>query len=352
MRIRQLVLHNFRDFGEVTAVSFVDPRTDHVRPVTAIAGPNEAAKATVLEAIDALLSYAVDPRHPKPLIHEAMAGGLVRLELELTASDLEHLYQQPIPPDAPRSRVLKIEVGRQGVAPQVPVREWSTLLACLAPRGSDDAPFTNAGALSSLLLSAVSRMRRGGDLHGGLLYFPGLDDGDGQPGTAPATGFTWATAPDARPVAAADTRAWIVRTSVDELRSLDAAADGGRRAGGHDGWQAGDPADAGSDFGGVSGAATGTGGGAGDVGAAGDAPEAAIWETQALPIFGVLRERQRPGAVIAIDQPAIPRSPERQRRVINRLRRVAEDLDAQVILAVRSDDVLQAFAEDERVVLG
>lgn len=299
MRIRDLLLHDFRHFQGARRISFVDAATGAVRPVTALVGPDEAAKATVLEAIEALLSYAVEPHRPRPLIDEAMQGGLLRLELELTRSDLALLFPDASLAERHAGRVLRIEVGRRGVAPLLPVQEWSRFLACLASPDTREPLFTNAGALSSLLLTAVARMQRGADLHGGLLYFPAVSDA-----AAPAT-------------AGQRERSWIDQP----LAALSGPA--GEAAA----WPA------------IEGAA----------GACMDL--AASEDTQALPIFGALAARRRPGAVIAVDDPALATQAMRRGRTVERLRRLAQDWDAQLIVAVRSDEFLDAFAPEERVVL-
>jgi hypothetical protein len=340
MRIRELVLHNLRSFRQETHISFVDPRTSRVRPVTAIAGRDEAAKATVLEAIEALLSYAIDPRHPKAMIGEAMADGLIRMELELSPDDLEQFYQQALPPESLTTRVLRIEVGRQGIAPLLPVQEWSRFLACLAPDHAADETFTNAGALSSQLLTAVARMHRGALLHGGLLYFPG------QPPAARSMDGAAAVATGADPRAAEHT--WIVRAPVKATPDAGEVWPGAAHPAAHPamatatvgpGWSASPlgPTSLSHDPAPIPGGVA--------------AVEPMIEDTQAIPLFGVLRERQRPGAVIAIEAPAIPPQPARQRRTIDRLRRLAHEWDAQLILTVHSDEILDAFPDAERVFL-
>jgi len=335
MRIRELVLHHLRTFRTETRISFLDPSTRAVRPVTALAGRDETAKATVLEAIEALLSYAVDPRHPKPLIHEAMAGGLVRMELELTHADLEQFYRQPLPPGSAEPRVLRIEVGRQGVAPLLPMQEWSRFLACLAPSRAADEPFTNAGALSSLLYTAVSRMHRGADLRGGLLYFPGPRAAGVDAAAPAAPSFTFAargTQPGAASATDGADNAWIVRAPQDgDNRAVEAQAVAAQH---NTTWVAAPfavPVDRDA--------------------AAPASSEPVSEDTAAMPIFGVLREQQRPGAVIAIEAPAIPPQPARQRRAIARLRRLAHEWDAQLIFSVHDASVLDAFPESERIAL-
>lgn len=320
MRIRELVLHNLRSFHQETHISFVDPRTNKVRPVTAIAGRDEAGKATVLEAIEGLLSYAVDPRHPKSLLHEAMTEGLLRMELELSPDDLEQFYQQALPAGSLSTRVLRIEVGRRGVAPLLPVQEWSRFLACLAPRHAADEPFTNAGALSSQLLTAVARMHRGALLHGGLLYFPGQ-----LPIQEPSLA---STRDGMSPDRVGMSRGHDGMTAMTSLSGQ--PAQGGAQGTADHAWIVRDP----------EAAATWS-----------QVPQPIFEDTQAIPLFGALRERQRPGAVIAIEAPAIPPQPARQRRTIDRLRRLAHEWDAQLILTVHSDEILDAFPDSERVFL-
>ena len=93
MRIREICFQDFRSFRGRQVVSFVDPTTGDVRPVSVIVGSDDAAKRTVLEAIDALLSYAIDPRHPRPLVEEAHDAGWIQMGLELTPADLEQFHR-------------------------------------------------------------------------------------------------------------------------------------------------------------------------------------------------------------------------------------------------------------------
>jgi AAA15 family ATPase/GTPase len=47
MRIREIYFHNVRAFRGAHRISFVDPLTDAVRPVTVIAGTNGTGKTTI-----------------------------------------------------------------------------------------------------------------------------------------------------------------------------------------------------------------------------------------------------------------------------------------------------------------
>ncbi|MCB0215115.1 MAG: hypothetical protein KDH92_00660 [Chloroflexi bacterium] len=287
MRIREICFQDFRSFRGRQVVSFVDPTTGDVRPVSVIVGSDDAAKRTVLEAIDALLSYAIDPRHPRPLVEEAHDAGWIQMGLELTPADLEQFHRMAgALAERPRTRVLRIEVGRRGVAPLSPVQEWSTLLSCLAPGAGEGEYFTNAGALSSQLYTAVARMRRGADLHGGLLYFPGARH-------HALTG----TDPDEVE------RDWIVRATV----AAEAAA----------------------------------------------ALEHSGTSLAGLRLLHEPALAARPGAVIAIEDPAIFELPDRDAEApaLERLREIVREWDAQLIVAAHSAAVLPAFREEERIVL-
>lgn len=298
MRIREILFQDFRCFRGRHQVSFVDPSTGGVRPVSILVGSDGLARQTVLEAIEALLSYAADPRRPRPLVEEALGAGWMQMAIELTPADLEQFYLPALPPaQEARTRVLRIEVGRRGVVPLMPVQEWSTLLACLSPREQGESFFTNAGALSSQLFTAVSRMQRGADLHGGLLYFPGPRPEAGPAGCESAD-------PDAIE------RTWIVRAraaaealALREYREL-----GGSRH------------------------------------------EMAL-ATAGLALLEPERIMPRPGAVIAIEDPAILAGSSMPRIGMEGLRELVQRWDAQLIVAADSDQLPPAFREEERISL-
>jgi predicted ATPase len=86
MRIREITFHNFRSFRGEKRISFVDPLTDSVRPMTVIAGTNGAGKSTVLDTSWALLRLIVGLE--EPIIFEALRAGLVSTLLELSPPDL------------------------------------------------------------------------------------------------------------------------------------------------------------------------------------------------------------------------------------------------------------------------
>lgn len=174
MRILELELQDLRDFRGRHRLCFVEADGRAARPVCALLSADARRRATALEAIEASIAYAVDPHHPRSLVKEAFEGGWLQLSLELSEADLQPVVD-PLPPLAREAPgVLRIELGRQGMVPLLPVQQWNTLLAHLAPATDEGGRFTNAGALSSQLYTSVARMHRGAALHGGLLYFPGL----------------------------------------------------------------------------------------------------------------------------------------------------------------------------------
>ena len=70
MRIRELFFHDFRSFRGPHPISFVDPLTDTVRPISVLAGTNGSGKTTILDSVEALLDFALDPDRPPDLVRE------------------------------------------------------------------------------------------------------------------------------------------------------------------------------------------------------------------------------------------------------------------------------------------
>lgn len=109
MRIREIVFNNFRSFRGERRISFVDPDTNMVRPVTVLAGSNGSSKTTVLEAIEALLEYFHPPFKSNDLVDEVLESGFIHLALEVTAKDLGDTDNS--------TQILHIAVGRRDLAP-------------------------------------------------------------------------------------------------------------------------------------------------------------------------------------------------------------------------------------------
>jgi energy-coupling factor transporter ATP-binding protein EcfA2 len=349
MRIRELLFRNFRSFRGERRISFVDPLTDAVRPVSVIAGTNGTGKTTIFQAIEALLAYVLEPENPRDLVREAWETGLVCLSLELSPEDLPRSDTQPtLLADL---QVLHIVVGQRGLA-RFPEREWPNLFCRLVQREVSGRPFVRKSPLADRLRRSVSLMHQGkADLRGGLLYFPhdrrlGATRGgaiepppeerqwlfrfsasdrwqgsleqlwvwqnylDLEQGTLqrdnlkPFVETVHAVLGDGRPIAVRDGRVWVPATWSGD----------------------GEPAQVRLD-------------------------QLPSGEQQVLLLFGELARRRRRGAVIAIDEAENSLHPTLQRLVVHHLRRLAREWDTQLVLATHSLEVLRAVHESERVIL-
>ena len=170
MRIREIFFHDFRSFRGPHRISFVDELTDAVMPISVLAGTNGAGKTTILESIEALLAFALDPDQPRDLVREAMETGLIRMVVELDL--LPTNGQMTILPDS-SPRTLQIAVGRRDLAPGNPERAWPNLVCWLVQRGKQGPPLRRQSRLAKQLREQVSAMLQGeSSLEGGLLYFP------------------------------------------------------------------------------------------------------------------------------------------------------------------------------------
>ncbi len=81
MRIRELIFKDFRSFLGTHRISFVDPLTDTVRPVSILGGSNGMGKTTILDAIEALMGFVFSPGNPPNLVFEAQETGLICIAL-------------------------------------------------------------------------------------------------------------------------------------------------------------------------------------------------------------------------------------------------------------------------------
>lgn len=119
MRIREMLFHNFRSFRGEHRISFVDPATNAVRPLTVLAGSNGSGKTTVLEAIDALLTFLLDPLVKNDFLQEVQDSGLIALTLEISRNDTE---AAPFFPG--ETARLQVAVGQRSLAPNNLEQAW------------------------------------------------------------------------------------------------------------------------------------------------------------------------------------------------------------------------------------
>ena len=115
MRVREILIKNFRSFRGERRISFVDPVTDIVRPVTVLAGSNGSGKTTVLDIIDGLLTFLQDRNNPGDLVSEAKKTGLLAMELEISPCDLLEVDVDK----TSSPKIAYIVVGQRDLAPQL-----------------------------------------------------------------------------------------------------------------------------------------------------------------------------------------------------------------------------------------
>lgn len=165
MRIREIAFKDFRSFRGERRISFVDPLTDAVRPVTVLAGSNGCGKTTALDAIEAMLTLKIKTVRTD-MLKEARQTGLIRLTLELSPDDLPSSVRSKDLSDAlskGKSEIVTFSQGREDLDPDYVAGSVT------------DETFKLARKLPSLLtLSKSIRLMNNGEAswYGGILYFP------------------------------------------------------------------------------------------------------------------------------------------------------------------------------------
>jgi len=351
MRIREIYFHNVRAFRGEHRISFVDPLTDAVRPVTVIAGTNGTGKTTIFETIEALLQLVTVGMPDWNIIAEINQTGLVCLTLELSPEDWLGNANDP-------TQTLHVVVGRKDSMPGEFENIWFNRIYFTPDYPNAKAQYSNdAYHIRNNLDKALAQMERGGDpLHGGLIYFPqsrqlfpsSPNVGGIQPPPPHQVWISRITSPNAWPASLESL--WVWQNYLD----LEASAQGqtaahlksfvetvedilgeGRKISVKEGrvmvpvaWrQNGD-----------------------------GAPKVRLdqlpsGEQQCLLLFGELARRRRPGAVVLVDEPETSLHPTLQRLVVHQLRKFARDWDSQLILSTHSLEVLRAVHESQRIIL-
>jgi hypothetical protein len=349
MRIREIFFHDFRSFQGQRRISFVDPLTDAVRPMTVIAGTNGTGKTTVLDAIEALLMFLRDSESPNDLVVEAWETGLVCLALELYPEDLNLTPQHELFDSEP-APVLHIAVGRQEMGSGFLMRELPNFFGRFGWEGANQFLFSKAD-LFDILSKAVLPMRQDeADMHGGLLYFPhdrqlGTHRGGPIEPKPEERQWSFRYSPTDRWQGSLE-QLWVWQNYLDLeqgtrkrdnlkpfIATVEEVLGKGRTITIEEGralvpvfWD-------------------------GEKAVKVRLDQLPSGEQQCLLLFGELARRRRRGAVIAIDEPEISLHPTMQRLVVHQLRKFAREWDAQVILATHSLEVLRAAHNSERVIL-
>jgi hypothetical protein len=334
MRIREITFEDFRSFRGERRISFVDPVTDAVRPVTVLAGSNGCGKTTVLDAIEALLTLATFDATPD-IIGEAQKTGLVHLALEIFPAD--------IPPSLQSGDLFAR--GKSSTDPEIVT--FSVGRKDLVQQYEDESGFLKKSPphlpIVKVLPSVISFIEGGDvDLYGGVLYFPHNRRLVTTPGGViepPLEKPKWLFrfAPNDKWQGSLE-HLWVWQNYLDLeqgaqgrqhlepfVKSVETVLGRDRRITISKGrvrvpvaWeQDGERPQVGLD-------------------------QLPSGEQQVLLLFGELARRRRRGAVIMIDEVENSLHPTLQRLVMSNLHRLAREWDAQVIVATHSLEVIHS----------
>ena len=337
MRIREITFKDFRSFRGERRISFVDPVTDTVRPVTVLAGSNGCGKTTVLDTIEAMLALGPGTtQRDTGIIKEVKQTGLVRLVWELSPDDLL------LPPPSKdvsdtlrkeKSETVTFSIGRKDLDPDY--YAGGTL-------GKSVQLLVKLPVLSTLS-DSIHLMKSGeASWHGGILYFPHnrrLTVTSGGPIESPKETQEWQfrfTPRDKWQGSLEHLWVWqnyldLEQSAQDRqhlepfVKSVETVLGRDRRITISKGrvrvpvaWeQDGERPQVGLD-------------------------QLPSGEQQMLLLFGELARRRRQGAVIMIDEVENSLHPTLQRLVMSNLHRLAREWDAQVIVATHSLEVIHS----------
>lgn len=354
MRIREVYFRDFRSFRGERRISFVDPLTDAVRPVTVLAGSNGSGKTTIFDTIEALFAF-LHPSKPTDLLEEAWDSGLIAMTVEPSPQELGQIGEQPNSIE-PADRMV-IAVGKHDLLSTKLEKEWPNLFCRLLKRGSSVPSLERSSPLAEKMQRTIIRMERGiglgrAEMHGGLLYFPhdrrlsvtsrGVID---PPPEKRLWRFRFKPADQWQ---GSLEQLWVWQNYLDleqgtsgrqNLKPFVETVEGilgeRRRITIKEGRVLVPPS-------------WSTGQENGNLVRLDQLPSG---EQQMLLLFGELARQRRPGAVIAIDEVENSLHPALQRKAVHQLRQYAREWDSQLILATHSLEVLRAVHESERIIL-
>jgi len=342
MRVREIVFENFRCFRGERRISFVDPLTDAVHPVTVLAGSNGSGKTTILDAIEALLTLLIEHRNPPDLVGEvSWWGGSIRLIVEFSPHDFPESAQLDKTSDKEKSEIVTISVGKAPATAGPQTEHDSDFRLTRELEGKGFVTIQSHSLRIQALLRTISQMLQGAtELRSGFLYFP----------HDRRLGWTRGGVIEPPP----DERAWLFRFSpsngwqgsleqlwvwqnyldleqnaknrqnlIPFVETVETVLGNDRRIRVYQGrvlvpvsWGQGiERPDANLD-------------------------QLPSGEQQVLLLFGELARRRRQGVVIAIDEVENSLHPTLQRLVMWNLRRIAREWNAQVIVATHSLEVI------------
>ena len=343
MRIREIIFQDFRSFREEKQISFVDPLTDRVRPITVIAGTNGTGKTTILDTIEGLLKFVqlkLKSQPPDPAVQVEFVSDIYETRHTIQSSvnmSVEFSQNDLLQPLTNESETLNIIIGNRGA------NDSSHFIGRFWP--DFQVELSNTPLIDKLRQAVVSHKKD--SEYGGLLYFPH------DRRLEPSLGGVIEPPPS-------DKNEWIYRfsnadqwkgsleqfwvwqnyldleegTTHQYLESFVKTAENilgtDRRITIQKGrakvsvpW----PMNGNGEKVGLNQLPSG--------------------EQKILLLFGELVRRRRSGVVILIDEPESSLHPALQRRVVHQLRKIADEWDAQIILATHSLEILQSVHESE-----
>lgn len=334
MKIRKLVLRHFRAFGEpAREVSFEDPATGLVRPLTVLVGANGSGKSTLFEVIYGLFGYALNTLEDPPITHQIREQGYAAMLVEFDRNAPLRLQGENW-----------IALGRKDRAVQN-YESLSKLICLLEQRGASGKAFKREGQRLELNRWVDSMTQSKEPLRDGLIHFPhhrwlerrqsgpieppppsqpwlfrfeptehwqgslaqlwvwqnylDLEKArEGRPNLTPFIGAVEEVLGDGQRLVISQGQVHVRRPRQDDVVELQQLPSG---------------------------------------------------QQQVLTLFGELARRMRPGGVVVIDEVEISLHPALQRAVLFHLRRLAAKYDLQIILSTHSMEVVSAVAPHEVV---
>ena len=342
MRIREIVFKDFRCFRGERRISFVDPLTDAVRPVTVLAGSNGSGKTTVLDAIEALLTLLMDQHNSPDLVNEVVWwGGFICLTVEFSPDDLSESVRSDNSFDKGKSEIVTISVSRAPVTADLETEHDSSFRFTHELEGRGLVTIQSHPLRVQVLLQAVSQMLEGTtELRSGFLYFPhdrrlGWTRGGVIEPPPEERSWLFRFSPSSGWQGSLE-QLWVWQNYLDLeqnakdrqnlipfVETVETVLGNDRRIRIYQGrvlvpvsWGQGiERPDAGLD-------------------------QLPSGEQQVLLLFGELARQRRQGVVVAIDEVENSLHPTLQRLVMWNLHRIAREWDAQVIVATHSLEVI------------
>ncbi|MEM7533510.1 MAG: ATP-binding protein [Chloroflexota bacterium] len=169
MRIREVYLHNFRCFRGRHRISFVNPVTDTVYPVSVLAGANGTGKTTILEVIDISLTILISGVLDFLLALQISDDAYVHVILELSPDEMFIEHQES---DLRDKHQLIIAIGNQNLAPDsIQFDQWPHR-ALFLHNDEEDVHIEKYSHSIIKWREQVKEKNQTKQIEGGYVYFP------------------------------------------------------------------------------------------------------------------------------------------------------------------------------------